>query len=87
MTDTRDGKGYLLAASDGGVFAYGNAVVSGSAAGVHLSGGVLGIKRTADGNGYWLVASDGGVFAYGDAPFDGSLGGSPLHAPIVGLSA
>jgi len=84
---TPDGKGYWLVASDGGVFAYGNAVFYGSTGGQHLNAPIVGFATTPDGKGYWLVGADGGVFSYGDATFYGSTGGQHLNAPIVGISA
>jgi hypothetical protein len=81
------GDGVWLAASDGGVFAFGSAAFHGSLGGVHLNAPVVGMAATPDGRGYWLVASDGGVFAFGDAAFDGSLGGVHLNAPVVGMAA
>ncbi|MGH9102569.1 MAG: glycoside hydrolase family 3 N-terminal domain-containing protein, partial [Acidimicrobiales bacterium] len=74
LSGTPDGHGYWLVASDGGVFAYGDAGFYGSAGGIRLSRPVVGMAPTPDGHGYWLVASDGGVFAYGDAGFYGSSG-------------
>ncbi len=79
-------QGYLLAASDGGVFAYGTASFHGSMGGQHLNDPIVGMAPTPDGNGYWLVASDGGVFAFGDAAFYGSMGGHHLNAPVVGMA-
>jgi len=79
--------GYFLAASDGGVFAYGNAPFSGSAGGGPLNKPVVGIASTSDGVGYWLVASDGGVFAYGNAQFYGSTGAQTLNSPVVGMAS
>ncbi len=79
-------QGYLLAARDGGVFAYGTASFDGSMGGQHLNAPVVGEASTPDANGYWLVASDGGVFAFGDASFYGSMGGTPLNSPIVGMA-
>ena len=61
-------------ASDGGVFAFGDAGFHGSTGALHLNAPVVGMAPTPDGNGYWLVASDGGVFAFGDAAFEGSMG-------------
>ena len=78
--------GYFLGASDGGVFAYGNAPFSGSAGGGPLNKPVVGIASTSDGAGYWLVASDGGVFNYGDAQFFGSAGNLSLNSPVVGIA-
>src|SRR4051794_9164295 len=57
------GKGYWMAASDGGVFAFGDAEFAGSAAGI-TSHAIVGIAKTNTGKGYWLVASDGGVFSF-----------------------
>ena len=79
-------QGTVLAARDGGVFAYGTAPFEGSMGGQHLNAPIVGIATTPDGQGYWLVASDGGVFAFGDAPFEGSMGGQYLNASIVGIA-
>ena len=84
---TPDGKGYWLVASDGGVFAFGDAHFNGSTGGLHLANPVVGMAATPDGKGYWLVASDGGIFAFGDAHFYGSTGGVQLANPIVGIAA
>jgi hypothetical protein len=73
-------------ASDGGVFAYGDAGSYGSAAGLSLSKPIVGMAATPDGKGYWLVASDGGVFTYGDAGFFGSTASLHLSKPIVGMA-
>ena len=86
MAPTGDARGYWLDASDGGVFAFGDAVFHGSlpALGFHPAGSglphslnapVVGMVRSAKGHGYFLVASDGGVFAFGDATFAGSCPG------------
>ena len=77
MAATPDGKGYWLVASDGGIFAYGDAGFYGSTGSIHLNKPVVGMTATPDGGGYWFVASDGGVFAYGDADFYGSTGQHP----------
>ncbi|MGH8999728.1 MAG: hypothetical protein ACRDY7_10100, partial [Acidimicrobiia bacterium] len=81
------GQGYWLVASDGGIFAYGDAVFTGSTDGQSLNRPIVGMASTPTGKGYWLVASDGGVFAFGDAPFLGSTGDVALNQPIVGLAA
>jgi len=72
-------------ASDGGVFAFGDAAFAGSLGAMHLNAPIVGMASTPDGKGYWLVASDGGVFAFGDAAFAGSLGAMHLNKPIVGV--
>jgi ribosomal protein L24E len=86
MAATADGKGYWLVASDGGIFAFGDAVFEGSTGNVHLNQPIVGMAATADGKGYWLVASDGGIFAFGDAVFEGSTGSVHLNKPIVAVS-
>ena len=74
-------------ASDGGIFAFGDAPFYGSMGGQPLNQPIVGMAATPTGDGYWLVASDGGIFAFGDAPFYGSMGGQPLNQPIVGMAA
>ena len=73
-------------ASDGGIFAFGDAGFYGSTGGLALNRPIVGMASTPDGNGYWLVASDGGIFAFGDAGFYGSAGGLDLTAPTVAIS-
>ena len=84
--------GYRLAASDGGVFAYGPAAPSlgapylGSMGGSPLNAPVVGAAVMPSGDGYDLVASDGGVFNFGSASFYGSTGSMHLNKPIVGMA-
>ncbi len=73
-------------ASDGGVFAFGNAEFHGSMGGTRLNAPVTAVAA-ADNGGYWLVASDGGVFSFGGASFYGSAGGTRLNAPVTGVAA
>ena len=87
MAATADGGGYWLAATDGGVFSFGDAPFHGSMGGQHLNAPIVAIAVTPDGGGYWEVASDGGVFAFGDAGYFGSMGGRPLNKPVVGFAA
>ncbi len=77
LAPTSDGNGYWLVASDGGIFAFGDAAFQGSMGGHPLNEPVVGMAADNATGGYWLVASDGGIFAFG-APFFGSTGG---HAP------
>ncbi len=86
MAATADGKGYWNAASDGGIFAFGDAAFHGSMGGQPLNRPVVGMAATPSGTGYWEVASDGGIFAFGSAPFFGSMGGRPLSRPVVGIA-
>ncbi len=65
MATTPDGEGYWLVASDGGVFAFGDAAFYGSTGDIQLNQPIVGMAATPDGHGYWLVASDGGIFAFG----------------------
>jgi len=80
------GRGFLLVASDGGVYAYGDARFRGSMGGVPLNRPVVGLAVDEATGGYWEVAADGGIFAF-DAPFLGSTGNLDLARPIVGISA
>ncbi|MGA2305409.1 MAG: PQQ-binding-like beta-propeller repeat protein [Acidimicrobiales bacterium] len=79
--------GYDLAASDGGVFNFGNLPFCGSTGAIELNKPVVGMAVTPDGGGYWLVASDGGIFNFGDAKFYGSTGAIHLNQPVVGMAA
>ena len=87
------GQGYVLVASDGGVFNYKmgfyGSVPGSLKAGQSLVAPIVGIAVTHSGNGYWEVGADGGVFNYGDAPFLGSIytaiPGEKLNGPIVGI--
>ena len=88
IASSPSGRGYWVAAADGGVFAFGDARFAGSAAGKPLAAPIVGIAAAPTGNGYWLVGSDGGVFAFGDAAFHGAIGTSdPLISPIVAVAA
>ena len=79
--------GYWLLASDGGVFAFGDAPFFGSLGGVRLSSPVVAMVATPSGNGYWMVTADGQVFSFGDAAFFGSMAGRRMAAPIVGMTS
>ena len=81
------GSGYTMAASDGGVFTFGNAGFFGSMGGTTLNAPVVGVATTPDDQGYWLAGADGAVFAFGDAGFFGSMGSAVLRKPIVGMTA
>ena len=83
MAGTPSGGGYWLVASDGGIFAFGDAGFHGSTGAIRLNSPIVGMAATPDGGGYWLVARDGGIFAFGDAGFHGSTA-SPA-SPVVGM--
>jgi hypothetical protein len=78
--------GYLMAASDGGVFTFGGQQYCGSSGSSTLNGPVVGIAMSPDHGGYWLAGADGGVFSFG-LPYYGSAGGHRLNGPIVGIAA
>jgi hypothetical protein len=79
--------GYWMVASDGGIFAFGDAGFLGSTGDIKLNQPITGMAATPTGSGYWLVASDGGIFAFGDAAFAGSTGAIKLNKPIVGMAS
>ena len=79
--------GYWEGASDGGIFAFGDAGFFGSMGGRPLNKPIVGVAATPDAKGYWEAASDGGIFAFGDAAFYGSTGSLTLNKPIVGMAA
>jgi hypothetical protein len=87
MAATPSGNGYWLVASDGGIFAFGDAGFYGSASNINLNYPIVDMAATPSGNGYWLVASDGGIFAFGDVEFYGSTGGTHFVQPIVDMAA
>ena len=78
--------GYWMAASDGGIFNFGNLPFCGSTGGVALAKPIVAVAGTPNAGGYWLAASDGGIFNFGNAGFYGSTGGMPLVKPIVGMA-
>jgi hypothetical protein len=78
--------GYTLVASDGGLFAFGDAQFFGSMGGKTLNSPMVGMSRTRTGLGYWTVAADGGIFAFGDAQFVGSTGSIKLNSPITNMA-
>jgi hypothetical protein len=71
MAATPDGGGYWFVASDGGIFAFGDAAFRGSAGATRLNAPMVGMAADPATGGYWLVGADGGVFSYG-APFFGA---------------
>ena len=82
--------GYWEVASDGGIFAFGDAGFYGSLPDLPPSAQpgvpVIGLVPTANGKGYWEVTSKGDIYSFGDAPFYGSTGSVVLNKPIVGMA-
>jgi hypothetical protein len=76
----------LAIASDGGIFACGDAQFYGSTGALHLNQPINGMAAMPTGNGYWFTATDGGIFDYGDAPFQGSSSGQDLGGPVVAMA-
>ena len=68
-------------ASDGGVFAFGDARFLGSTGNIRLVSPIVGMQSQR--SGYRFVAADGGVFTFG-APFHGSAAGLTT-APAVAI--
>ena len=87
MAPTGSGQGYWLVASDGGIFAFGDATFHGSTGDITLAKPIVGMTATKSGRGYYMVASDGGIFAFGDATFHGSTGNLKLAKPIIGMAS
>jgi hypothetical protein len=79
MSATVSGAGYWLVASDGGIFAYGDAGFFGSLPSSKNTATITGMARTVDGNGYLFVGSAGQVFSYGSAPNFGDLSTKVLN--------
>lgn len=86
MVPSHDQAGYFMVASDGGVFAFGDAKFAGSCPGIGgCSGAVVAVMPDASGNGYWLVTATGNVYTFGDAPYFGAPG--PQTSPITSAVA
>ncbi|MGH9099827.1 MAG: hypothetical protein ACRDV8_06305, partial [Acidimicrobiales bacterium] len=81
------GAGYLLVATNGGVFTFGGATSRyyGSLGDQRLTRPVVGIATLYDARGYWLADSGGKVTAFGSAVYWGS---TPERIPgrIVGIA-
>jgi len=86
MVPSATSHGYFLVASDGGVFAFGDAHFSGSCPGVGgCAGAAVAVVPDATGNGYWVMTSTGNVYAFGDAAYYGGPG--PQSSPITSAVA
>jgi len=85
MVPSNDDGGYFMVASDGGVFAFGDAQFEGSCPGIGgCSGAAVAVMPDASGNGYWLVTQTGNVYTFGDATYYGAPGnnGSPVTSAV-----
>ena len=74
-----------MVASDGGVFAFGDARFAGSCPGVGgCAGAAVAVLPDASGNGYWLITQTGNVYAFGDTPCFGAPGtqGAPVTSAV-----
>ena len=60
IASTPDGNGYWLVASNGGVFALGDANLPGTMVPKHLNAPIVSITPDVSTGGYWLTAADGG---------------------------
>jgi hypothetical protein len=82
MVPSDDDGGYFMVASDGGVFAFGDAKFEGSCPGIGgCSGAAVAVMPDASGNGYWLVTRTGSVYPFGDAAVFGEPG--PQSVPVT----
>ncbi len=80
MVPTFTGHGYFMVASDGGVFAFGDAKFEGSCPGIGgCAGSAVAVMPDRTGNGYWLVTNLGAVYAFGDATYYGSPAAASVH--------
>jgi len=76
-----------MAASDGGIFNFGNAPFFGSTGSLNLNKPVVAFGAVSDGSGYYLAATDGGVFSFpATAGNFGSAAGAPLNKPVVAVA-
>jgi hypothetical protein len=82
MVPTVTRHGYFMVATDGGVFAFGDARYEGSCPGIGgCAGAAVAVMPDHSGNGYWLVTATGSVYAFGDAPWYGAA--PPSTVPVV----
>jgi hypothetical protein len=83
MVPSIDDGGYFMVASDGGVFAFGDAHFAGSCPGIGgCSGSAVAVMPDHSGDGYWLVTSTGSVYTFGDAPYFGAPGHGTVTSAV-----
>ena len=87
MAATPTGNGYWLVASDGGIFAFGDARFYGSTGAITSTSpsSAWPPSRAATATGWWRPTA--AIFAFGDAGFPGSTGGIGLASPIAGITS
>jgi len=84
MVPSFDDNGYFMVASDGGVFAFGDAHFAGSCPGIGgCSGSAVAVMPDASGDGYWLVTSTGHIYTFGDAPYFGAPGQGTVTSAVA----
>ena len=86
MVPSTTGHGYFMVASDGGVFAFGDAHFAGSCPSIGgCVGAAVAVVPDATGNGYWIVTKAGNVYAFGNAGYFGAPGpqGSPMTSAVA----
>jgi kumamolisin len=85
IVPSADNRGYFMVASDGGVFAFGDALFEGSCPGIGgCAGDAVAVMPDGTGNGYWLVTKSGAIYTFGDAPYYGAPGnnGHPVTSAV-----
>jgi hypothetical protein len=84
MVPSIDDNGYFMVASDGGVFAFGDAQFAGSCPGIGgCSGAAVAVMPDASGHGYWLVTATGNIYTFGDAPYFGAPGQGTVTSAVA----
>ena len=84
MVPSIDDGGYFMVASDGGVFAFGDARFAGSCPGIGgCSGSAVAVMPDHSGNGYWVVTSTGSIYTFGDAPYFGAPGRGSVTSAVA----
>ena len=88
MVAGTDDSGYVLVASDGTFYGFGNAPQLPALG--HLKspivGAVIDLNPNAQGPAAYVVSAGGGIFSIGAATYYGSMGGHRLNSPIVGMA-
>lgn len=86
IAPTFTGNGYWLAATDGSVYAFGDAQFLALTGHPTITSRIAGIAGSPTDNGGWLVAADGNVFNFGKAALFGSLHGVVTDFPAAGIA-